>query len=195
MSARTIPDRRTALHFGLSDERLPHTNDSYSVLWQQHLKSGSQGLISIFLKHWQTYLILQKQYFKYLQENSSWEVFCQNRRAEEKQLRINELPTPASTLLLNFSETRIQSTIYIRISPCFREKNTPVLVSSLYPGQINGLIIIFWHWQLFQVKYLNTYSLERSMRNKRERQKQVLTETVVCISADCVDGISRKFNL
>ena len=57
MSAQTIPDRRTALHFGLSDERLPHTNDSYSVLWQQHLKSGSQGLISIFLKHWQTYLI------------------------------------------------------------------------------------------------------------------------------------------
>ena len=64
-------------------------------------------------------------------------------------MRINELPTPASTLLLNFTETKIQSTIYIRISPCFREKNTPVLVSSLYPGQINGLIIIFWHWQLF----------------------------------------------
>ena len=82
-------------------------------------------------------------------------------------MRINELPTPASTLLLNFTETKIQSTIYIRISPCFREKNTPVLVSSLYPGQINGLIIIFWHWQLFQVKYLNTI-----LRKECEAQKR-----------------------
>ena len=69
----------------------------------------------------------------------------------------------------------------IGISPCFGAKNTfPVLVSSLYPGQINGLKIIFQHWHLFQV-ITSIHIPKKGVRGTKENDRNRFWLKQLCV--------------